>query len=154
MTVIDKVNLGLTIISIFATLVSIGFSIWSFQSAKKAKQYKSDIINFKDTLDLKGFQSVFEMESNRYLMKTGEKNWYKGRDSNQVIAPFVQILLSFGKVKYIQNSDILQQKVRKLQELIQFDSTNLEKKRDINSLIFDINKILQNLVNDNISKVD
>ena len=47
MTAIDTLNIILTSISIVVTIVSIFLSIWASSSAKKAKQYKEEVLNLE-----------------------------------------------------------------------------------------------------------
>ena len=96
MTAIDTLNIILTSISIVVTIVSIFLSIWASSSAKKAKQYKEEVLEFRDVLNLEGLLSGFLTESKYFLDKTRDNNWYKGVDVTSIISPFKQVLFSFG----------------------------------------------------------
>lgn len=141
-------------ISICVTIISIGFSIWSFCSAKKAKQYKEETLQFKENIDLKGFLSRFQMESRYFLEKTRNRDWYKGIDVNTVISPFKDVLLNFGQWYHlVKESDVLKKKVYELNDIIQtYDKATSSNKKRVNILIMEITDILQQGIHSNIDK--
>ena len=74
---IDNLNIILTGISILVTLISIGFSFWSFISAKKSEQYKEETLQLRDTFDLEGLLSRFQTESKYFLNNDKIKGRFK-----------------------------------------------------------------------------
>lgn len=145
MTITDNINFWCTVVSIVVTLLSIGFSIWSFFSAKKAKQYKEETLLFKDTFELRSLLDQFILESRQYQNQTRELDWYKGRDVNAVINPFNSVLLSFGNLYHLmRNRNMIQSRVHKLQSLIQqYTQTTRILQREINTNILEIIELLQ-----------
>ena len=126
MTIIEYINIILTVVSIAATIVSIRYSILSCKSAKAAKKYKEDTLKFKETLDLRSLLNQFMLESQNYQNRTRDLNWYKGQDANLVINPFNKVLLSFGEYYHlIENANEIKEKVHSLQNAIQTYTNNL-----------------------------
>ena len=145
MTIIEYINIILTVVSIAATIVSIRYSILSCKSAKAAKKYKEDTLKFKETLDLRSLLNQFMLESQNYQNRTRDINWYKGQDANLVIKPFNKVLLSFGEYYHlIENANEIKEKVHSLQNVIQ-PYTRFTKvvQKDINNLITGITELLQ-----------
>lgn len=145
MTIIEYINIILTVVSIAATIVSIRYSILSCKSAKAAKKYKEDTLKFKETLDLRSLLNQFMLESQNYQNRTRDLNWYKGQDANLVINPFNKVLLSFGEYYHlIENANEIKEKVHSLQNVIQ-PYTRFTKvvQKDINNLITGITELLQ-----------
>ena len=145
MTIIEYINIILTVVSIAATIVSIRYSILSCKSAKAAKKYKEDTLKFKETLDLRSLLNQFMLESQNYQNRTRDLNWYKGQDANLVINPFNKVLLSFGEYYHlIENANEIKEKVHSLQNVIQ-PYTRFTKvvQKDIKNLITGITELLQ-----------
>ena len=145
MTIIDNINFWLTVMYIVVTVISIVCSIVSFISAKRAKHYKEETLNFKETLDLRSLLNLFMIESQNYQNRTRDLNWYKGQDANLVINPFNKVLLSFGEYYHlIENANEIKEKVHSLQNVIQ-PYTRFTKvvQKDINNLITGITELLQ-----------
>ena len=145
MTIIEYINIILTVVSIAATIVSIRYSILSCKSAKAAKKYKEDTLKFKETLDLRSLLNQFMLESQNYQNRTRDLNWYKGQDANLVVNPFNKVLLSFGEYYHlIENANEIKEKVHSLQNVIQ-PYTRFTKvvQKDINNLITGITELLQ-----------
>ena len=152
MTITDSMSFWCTVVSIFVTLLSIGFSICSFISAKKAKQYKEETLQVKGTIELESLHSRFLLESQRFLNNTRRIDWYKGVDENTIISPFSDILLNFGKCYHlVQDATDLKKKVHRLHEIIQIypTATDLTRK-EITGLVIDITDILQSEISRNI----
>ena len=152
---VDNLNIILTAISILVTLVSIGFSIWSFNSAKKAEQYKEETLQLRDTFDLEGLLSRFQTESKYFLNNTRRKDWYKGIDISSIISPFKEVLSTFGRLYHLVNdANTLRNKIHELNELIEnYDKANSLQKRTANKLILEVIEILQQEVHNNARKV-
>ena len=145
MTIIEYINIILTVVSIAATIVSIRYSILSCKSAKAAKKYKEDTLKFKETLDLRSLLNQFMLESQNYQNRKRVLNWYIGQDANLVINPFNKVLLSFGEYYHlIENANEIKEKVHSLQNVIQ-PYTRFTKvvQKDINNLITGITELLQ-----------
>ena len=145
MTIIEYINIILTVVSIAATIVSIRYSILSCKSAKAAKKYKEDTLKFKETLDLRSLLNQFMLESQNYQNRTRDLNWYKGQDANLVINPFNKVLLSFGEYYHlIENANEIKEKVHSLQNVIQpYTRFTKDVQKDINNLITGITELLQ-----------
>lgn len=152
---IDNLNIILTGISILVTLVSIGLSIWSFNSAKKAEQYKKETLQIRDTFDLEGLLSRFQTESKYFLNNTRRKDWYKGIDINSIISPFKEVLSVFGRLYHlVKDANTLRDKVYTLNEIVEiYDKANSHQKRTANQLIFEVIEILQQEVHNNACKI-
>lgn len=131
--------------SIVVTVISIVCSIVSFRSAKRAKHYKEETLNFKETLDLRSLLNQFMMESQNYQNRTRDLNWYKGQDANLVINPFNKVLLSFGEYYHLmENAKEIKAKVHSLQNVIQaYTRFTKDKQKEINNLITGITELLQ-----------
>ena len=142
---IDRLNIFLTIASIVVTLISIGFSIWAYRSAKKAEQYKSDVLKIKDSLTIEGLLSKFQTESKYFQNNTRDKNWYRGKDINSIISPFKDVLSAFGgSYHLISEPEILRTKVRQLDSIVNtYDKATSDQKSLVNTLIMEITEILQ-----------
>lgn len=151
MTIIENVNFWLTIISIIVTLVSIGFSIWSFSSAKSAKRYKDDVVFIKDTVELKKLMTQFLIESSTFQTNTRCTDWYKGIDVNIVISPFSEVLRSFGSVYYLFDSvDEIRSKIHTLYNYVQeYDKATRAIRKECNAIILDISDLLHRQMNAN-----
>ena len=145
MTIIEYINIILTVVSIAATIVSIRYSILSCKSAKAAKKYKEDTLKFKETLDLRSLLNQFMLESQNYQNRTRYLNWYKGQDANLVINPFNKVLLSFGEYYHlIENANEIKEKVHSLQNVIQpYTRFTKDVQKEINNLITGITELLQ-----------
>lgn len=155
MTAIDTLNIILTSISIVVTIVSIFLSIWASSSAKKAKQYKEEVLEFRDVLNLEGLLSGFLTESKYFLDKTRDNNWYKGVDVTSIISPFKQVLFSFGNSYHlISNYTTIRDKVHELNEIVQnYDKASSFQRKRANSLIMEIADILQQELHNNKVKI-
>lgn len=131
--------------SIVVTVISIVCSIVSFRSAKRAKHYKEETLNFKETLDLRSLLNLFMIESQNYQNRTRDLNWYKGQDANLVINPFNKVLLSFGEYYHlIENANEIKAKVHSLQNVIQsYTCFTRGVQKEINILIIEITELLQ-----------
>lgn len=131
--------------SIVVTVISIVCSIVSFRSAKRAKHYKEETLNFKETLDLRSLLNLFMIESQNYQNRTRDLNWYKGQDANLVINPFNKVLLSFGEYYHlIENANEIKAKVHSLQNVIQsYTCFTRGVQKEINILIIEITEFLQ-----------
>ena len=57
----------LTIISTICTAISIVFAIISICHAKKARQYKEEVIDFKDALEIKAISETFKDARLKFL---------------------------------------------------------------------------------------
>lgn len=145
---INNVDIFMTALSIFVTIVSIGCSIWSFCSAKKSKKYKEGILILKDTLDLRSLLSQFLSESEHFMEKTRNKEWYRGIDVNVIISPLSRNLMLFGSIYHlISDSSNLKLKVHKLQNNIQhYDTASDFVRAETNDLITDIVDILHSVI--------
>ena len=127
------------------TVISIICSIVSFKSAKKAKRYNEETLNFKETLDFRSLLNLFMIESQNYQNRTRDLNWYKGQDANLVINPFNKVLLSFGEYYHlIENANEIKEKVHSLQNAIQtYTRFTKDVQKEINNLITGITELLQ-----------
>lgn len=155
MTTIDTFNTVLTLISVVVTIVSIFFSIWAFSSAKKAKQYKEEVMEFRDVLNLEGLLNRFFIESKYFLNKTRDNNWFKGVDVTSIISPFREVLFSFGKSYHlISNYTTIKDKVHELNEMVQkYDKASSLQRKRANNLILGIADILQQELHKNKVKI-
>ncbi len=152
---IDKLNMWLTIISIVVTAISVGCTIWSFRSAKKANQYKKEILRLKETMDMEGLLGKFLIESKYFQDRTRSEEWYRGIDANSIISPFVEVLHYFGSIYHLtKEPEILRQKVHRLDVIVQ-DYTNAKYKlrKESRELIIDITDMLQSEMHRNTDKV-
>ena len=145
MTIIDNINFWFTVISIVVTVISIASSIVSFKSAKRAKHYKEETLNFKETLDLRSLLNLFMIESQNYQNRTRDLNWYKGQDAILVINPFNKVLMSFGEYYHLmENENEIKEKVHSLQNVIQpYTHFTRGVQKEINILIIEITELLQ-----------
>ena len=145
MTIIEYINIILTVVSIAATIVSIRYSILSCKSAKAAKRYKEETLKFKEALDLRSLLNQFMLESQNYQNRTRDLNWYKGQDANLVINPFNKVLLSFGEYYHLmENANEMKSKVHSLQNVIQpYTRFTKDVQKEINNLITGITELLQ-----------
>lgn len=154
---IDNLNIILTGISILVTLVSIGFSIWAFNSAKKAEQYKEETLQLRDTFDLEGLLSRFQTESKYFFNNTRRKDWYKGIDINSIISPFKEVLSTFGRIYHLiseKDRETLKKKVHDLDQIVfDYDKAKYTDKKKVNVLIREITDILHNEIHSNTVKV-
>lgn len=151
MNAVDKLAIVLTCVSIFVTVISIVCSIISSRSAKKANEYKEEILRMSDTLNLEGFTSKFETESNHFLDKTRPRDWYRGVEVNAIISPFKSVIISFGQYYHlITEADALRCKVHELNSIVDhYDMATGEQKRKVVDQILEITEILQDEVRRN-----
>lgn len=145
MTNTESINFVLTLVSILVTVISIICSVFSFKAARKAKQYKGEIIKYKELLDLRTLLDKFISESQNFQNRTRKTDWYKGQDSSLVITPFNNVLLSFGEYYHLMTNGVeMQFKVHSLQEAIQnYSAFTMNTRKTINRLITDIIELLQ-----------
>lgn len=155
MTNIDSLNLVLTIISLAVTIISIYCSVLSFKSAKKAKQYKTEVCLLKDTIDLKSLTSNFMVESQHFLKQTRSSDWFRGVDVNAVTSPFVSVLMSFGISYHLMDKgEDLKVKVHKLTCQVQvYETLDFKSKKRCQDLIFEIAETLQEEVQKSANKI-
>lgn len=152
---IDSLNLILTFMSIAITIISICCSVLSFKSAKKAKQYKTEVCLLKDTIDLKSLTSNYMVESQHFLKQTHSSDWFKGIDVNAVTSPFISVLMSFG-VSYhlMDNGEELKAKVHKLTCQVQvYETLDFKSKKRCQDLIFQIAETLQEEIQKSANKI-
>ena len=145
MTNTESINFVLTLVSSLLTLISIICSVFSFKSARKAQQYKGEIIKYKELLDLRTLLDKFISESQNFQNRTRKTDWYKGQDASLVITPFNNVLLSFGEYYHLMTNGVeMQLKVHSLQEAIQnYSAFTMNTQKTINRLITDIIELLQ-----------
>ena len=145
MTIIEYINIILTVVSIAATIVSIRYSILSCKSAKAAKRYKEETLKFKEALELRSLLNQFMLESQNYQNRTRDLNWYKGQDANLVISPYNKVLLSFGEYYHLkENVNEIKEKVHSLQNAIQtYTRFTKDIQKEIYNLITGITELLQ-----------
>lgn len=77
---------------------SIGCSIWSFISAKKAKSYKDKAKNALSLIETEKLVSQFDNESKKFVNATRNDDWFKGINPNNIISPFSDILSQFNAI--------------------------------------------------------
>ena len=143
MTIIEYINIILTVVSIAATIVSIRYSILSCKSAKAAKRYKEETLKFKEPLDLRSLLNQFMLESQNCQNRT--RDWYKSQDANLVISPYNKVLFSFGEYYHLkENVNEIKEKVHSLQNAIQtYTRFTKDIQKGINNLITGITELLQ-----------
>ena len=143
------------IISISVTLISIGFSVWAFRSAKKAQQYKADVLLIKESLNVESLLCKFQTESKYFLNSTRVNDWYKGIDINSIISPFKDVLSCFGALYHqIKEPEKLKEKVHELDSIVDtYTKATRDQRKQVNSLIMEITEILQSESHSNTIKV-
>lgn len=104
-----------------------------------------------DTLDLEGFTSKFETESDHFLDKTRPRDWYRGVDVNAIISPFKSVINSFGQYYHmITEADALRRKVHELNSIVgHYDRATGEQQGKVTDQILEILDILQDEVRRN-----
>lgn len=144
-----------TIISIVVTCISIGCSIWSFISAKKAKSYKDKAKAAMNLIDIEKLVTQFDYESKKFVNATRNDDWFKGINPNNIISPFSDILSQFNAIyPTLGNPQQLIDLVSNVHKDIQvyIKANDYEKK----STIGNINKIsceLHNYLHKSIEKI-
>lgn len=135
--IIDYVNAILSTLSIIAAVVSIC-------QAQRAKQYKEATLLLCDILDLEGMYTKFTVESRVFLDKTRDDQWYKGIGASPIISPYKEIISKFGGIYHLmKDPEELKKKVRSLNDIIEnYDKAGCRKKKEANTLIFEITETL------------
>lgn len=153
MTTIEKFNLISTILS----LVFAAISLWQ---AKRAKQYKEETLQLRDTFDLENLLGRFMTESKYFQDNTRDPEWFKGKEAdkiNSIISPFQQILSSFGSLYHLisyTNRVEVKNKVHDLNSIVHaYDRAKAKDRYKTNDLILEITEILQNEVHSNKDKI-
>lgn len=153
MTLLDTINLIFTIASLVFTLIT------AFQ-AKRAKQYKEEVLHLRDAFDLENLLGKFITESKYFQDNTRDKEWYKGQGTdkiNSIISPFKETLLSFGSSYHLfshENRGDVKYKVSQLNSIVNnYDRANDRDIQKTNKLILEITNILQDEVHSNKDKI-
>lgn len=146
--------MGWTIASAILTAISIIFSIISIIQAKKAKQYKDEVINLKYAIEVKGITDKFTDAHLKFLQETRSENWNKGKNINSVIAPMESALTAVAKVyPLMDDARELKRKVHKISVLIRrFDECNKIEKKDTFEELGEIDNILQEVLHEQTAK--
>lgn len=141
----NQINFWLSVVSIVVTIISIICSIIASISAKKARQYKEETLNYIEALDIHDLLEKFRAESQNYQNRTRKVNWYKGKDTNLVISPLNTVLLSFGKYYHLMSNETeIKSRVHSLQNEIQnYTRFTSDTQITINNLITEITELLQ-----------
>ncbi len=137
-----------TIISSILTAVSIVFSCISMHNAKKAKQYKDEVINLKDAIEIKGVSEIFKEARLKFLQETRMDEWYRGKDVNTVISPMESTLAKLDAVYPLMNdAQKLKDAVKTAtKHLRQFDKCTKSEKRSTYDALENIGELLQDLL--------
>lgn len=143
-----------TIISIIVTIISIIFSCISIQNAKKAKQYKDEVINLKDAIEIKGITETFKEARLKFLQETRSDDWFRGKDINMVISPMESTLAKLGAVyPLMHDSQKLKDAVKiSTKHLRQFDKCTKMEKRYTYDALENIDELLQDLLHKQTTK--
>ena len=117
--------MGWTIASTVFTVISIICSIISFRNAKKARQYKDEVVVFNDTIEIKGVLETFKEVRLKFIQETRTDDWYKGKDVNPVISPLEGVLAKIAVVYPImEDPSVLKEKVKAVStEIVRFDNS-------------------------------
>lgn len=142
------------IAGIVATVVSIIITVWY---AHKACQYKKQVLLFRSIFDLEALHSRFQAESNHFLEKTGDTQWYRGTNPSLIISHYTPVLQGFGKIyPLIKDPEALRSKVHSLHAIVRSSGSmkgNSTKNQEAPELIICITDILQQEINRNREKV-
>lgn len=137
-----------TIISILLTAVSIVFSCISIHNAKKAKQYKDELISLNAAIEIKGISETFKEMRLKFLQETRLDEWFRGKDVNTVISPMESTLAKLDAVYPLMNdAQKLKDAVKTVtKHLRQFDKCTKSEKRSTYDALENIGEILPDLL--------
>ena len=146
--------MGWTIASAILTAISIFFSIISISQAKKAKEYKDDVVHLNDAIEVKGITDKFIDARLKFLQDTRSENWYKGKNINSILAPMESALAALAKIYPLMDDDReLKRKVQNVSNLIRrFDACDKNEKKDTFADLVTIEIILQEILHDQTAK--
>lgn len=146
--------MGWTIASAILTAISIVFSIISIFQAKNAKQYKDEVINLRDAIEVKGISDKYIDAHLKFLQETRSENWNKGKNINAVISPMESALSTLAKVyPLMEDARELKRKVQNVSMLIRnFDECDKNKKKDTFADLGEIENILQEVLHKQTAK--
>ena len=138
-------NMWLTVISSVVTVVSIICTIISILSAKKAGDYKDEVIRLKDAIEFKGLAEKYKDIHLRFLQETRADNWFKGKNVNLVVSPMESILASIPSVyPLMSDSYSLKTLVKNVSSSIgQFDKRSTDDRKKTFADLVEIENILQ-----------
>lgn len=144
----------LTIISIISTVVSIIFAIVSICQAKKAWQYKEEVINVKDAMEIKAISETYKDARLKFLQETRADDWYKGKDVNPIISPMESALARIDSVFPLMKDSVpLKDMVNEVSSVIrQFDKSTKVSKRKTYDTLGEIGQILQDVLHSQTAK--
>lgn len=146
---------ALTIISSVLTFISIICTIVSILNAKKAHQYKEEVVVLKDTIEVKGIVESFKNARLKFLQETRLDDWFKGIDINLVISPMERTLNDITTIySLINDSTELKQKVSDvLLAINRYDRCKKKEKQDIIAELGDIDNLLHEILQKQTAKV-
>lgn len=144
----------LTIISIICTVVSIIFAIVSICQAKKAWQYKEEVINVKDAMEIKAISETYKDARLKFLQETRADDWYKGKDVNPIISPMESALARIDSVFPLMKDSVpLKDMVNEVSSVIrQFDKCTKTSKRKAYDTLGEIGQLLQDVLHSQTKK--
>lgn len=144
-------------IGITGIIITVVSTITTVRQTKKARQYKKQVLLFRSIFDLEALHSHFQIESNRFLEKTSDAQWYRGTNPGSLISRYIPVLQGFGKIyPLIKNPEALRSKVHSLHAIIQSSGSmkgNRTKNQEAPELILCITEILEQEINRNREKV-
>ena len=144
-------NTSLTIISAFLTLGSFICSIFSFRNAKKAGQYKNEVLNLRDALEIKGITEKFIEAYLKFRQETRSDNWFQGKSRNAInaiISPLESALSSLAAIYPLMDNAIdLKSNVGEVSSsIVQFDQCHDFERKMTFSRLGEIENSLQEML--------
>lgn len=146
--------MGWTIASTISSIVSIIFAIISINNAKKARQYKEEVVDFKNVIEIKGIAETFKEVRLKFVQETRKDDWFKGKEENLVISPMENVLAKISAVYPIMDdSSELKIKVKTVSEnIVQFYNSTKEDKKKTFAEMIEIEIILQEVLHEKATK--
>lgn len=155
MSIVEKVNLGATIISVIVTGISIWFSIRASKSAKSAEKIKDDVLEKIHVLDFKEIVDLYRSKMLEFRSKTRDSDWFKGREVSPIIDPFETALTKLNSIYPMIKSCNLQEKVNELLPLVRcFHTLKRTKITSAIQLMEDIDRELQKCLHEKVGSIN
>lgn len=152
---IDNLNMVLTCVSILATIISTLATLISVYQASRAKKYKEQVKGVLSTVNIMEISRDFGKIAKEFIANTRPNEWYKGKDSQYIINPLIEILIKLPSIyDLVGETSLIKNKVNDLNKnLVGYETASKTSKKNTNELIFEIQEILQNTTNTQLNKL-
>lgn len=146
--------MGWTIASTISSIVSIIFAIISLKNAKRARQYKEEVVDFKNIIEIKGIAETFKEARLKFVQETRKDDWFKGKEINLVISPMEGVLANISSVyPFMEDSSELKKIVNNVSDnIVQFYNCTKGNKKKTFAAMIEIEIILREVLHKKVTK--